>query len=192
MTPMRARSPASPPPDVPRAREITEGMRGDDVIAVKHGLSRAGYLRWGAFTPLWGPSVIAAAQHFRERPRRTARAWLLRAAHACRAGRHASQGPRRGVGLRCPLDRIDAALLRSRCGRAGDCHSWRNRRRGRPPVRAPGPDRLHPGPSVPARRAAVPAGAARLLGLRHGLPLRRQGDDRRARLQRPGGIPALS
>ena len=53
-----------PPPDVPRAREITEGMRGDDVIAVKHALSRAGYLRWGAFTPLWGPSVIAAAQHF--------------------------------------------------------------------------------------------------------------------------------
>jgi peptidoglycan hydrolase-like protein with peptidoglycan-binding domain len=54
----------SSPPDVPRAREITEGMHGDDVVAVKHALSRAGYLRWGTFTPLWGPGVIAAAKNF--------------------------------------------------------------------------------------------------------------------------------
>jgi peptidoglycan hydrolase-like protein with peptidoglycan-binding domain len=53
-----------PPPDVPRCREITEGMQGVDVIAVKRALSRAGYIRWGSFTALWGAGAIAAVKHF--------------------------------------------------------------------------------------------------------------------------------
>jgi hypothetical protein len=51
-------------PDVPRCREITEGMRGVDVVGVKRALSRAGYMRWGAFTDLWRPGAIAAVKRF--------------------------------------------------------------------------------------------------------------------------------
>jgi hypothetical protein len=39
------------PPAVPHPPDIDKGMHGDDVIAVKHALSRAGYLPWGNFTP---------------------------------------------------------------------------------------------------------------------------------------------
>jgi hypothetical protein len=51
-------------PSVPRAREICEGMHGDDVVAVKRALSRAGYLPWGKFTPVWDAGAIAAVQPF--------------------------------------------------------------------------------------------------------------------------------
>jgi hypothetical protein len=56
----------SPPalPDVPHCRDITEGMQGVDVVAVKRALSRAGYLRWGQFTALWGDGAIAATTRF--------------------------------------------------------------------------------------------------------------------------------
>ncbi|MEP6893146.1 MAG: hypothetical protein ABI927_05135 [Gaiellaceae bacterium] len=53
-----------PPPDVPRCRDITEGMRGVDVVAVKRAVSRAGYMRWGTFTDLWGQSAVTATKHF--------------------------------------------------------------------------------------------------------------------------------
>jgi hypothetical protein len=52
------------PPDVPRGREIWQGMQGDDVVAVKRALSRAGYMRWGNFSPVWGAGAIAAVQPF--------------------------------------------------------------------------------------------------------------------------------
>jgi hypothetical protein len=52
------------PPSVPRCREIIEGMRGVDVVAVKRSLSRAGYMRWGSFTDLWGNGAIAAVKRF--------------------------------------------------------------------------------------------------------------------------------
>ena len=52
------------PPTVPHPRDIDKGMHGDDVIAVKHALSRAGYLPWGNFTPLWDDAIMAAIQPF--------------------------------------------------------------------------------------------------------------------------------
>jgi peptidoglycan hydrolase-like protein with peptidoglycan-binding domain len=53
-------------PSVPRAREIREGMHGDDVVAVKRALSRAGYLRWGTFTAVWDAGAIAAVKPFQD------------------------------------------------------------------------------------------------------------------------------
>jgi peptidoglycan hydrolase-like protein with peptidoglycan-binding domain len=54
------------PPEVPRAREIWKEMRGDDVVAVKRALSRAGYMRWGTFSPVWGAGAIAAVRPFQK------------------------------------------------------------------------------------------------------------------------------
>lgn len=54
----------SSPPSVPRCRGIIEGTQGDDVVAVKRALSRAGYIRWGNFTPLWGAFAVKAAKRF--------------------------------------------------------------------------------------------------------------------------------
>jgi hypothetical protein len=53
-------------PDVPRCRGIIEGTEGDDVLAVKRALSRAGYIRWGAFSPIWGEFAVKAAKRFQE------------------------------------------------------------------------------------------------------------------------------
>jgi hypothetical protein len=62
---MRARAtPASSRPDVRRPRAIIEGTRGADVVAVKRALSRAGYMRWGTFTPLWGEFAVRATKRF--------------------------------------------------------------------------------------------------------------------------------
>jgi cell wall-associated NlpC family hydrolase len=41
-------------------------MQGDDVVAVKRALSRAGYMRWGNFSPVWGPGAIAAVKPFQQ------------------------------------------------------------------------------------------------------------------------------
>jgi hypothetical protein len=60
----KVKSAAVSAPSVPRGREIREGMRGDDVVAVKRALSRAGYLPWGKFTPVWDAVAIAAVQPF--------------------------------------------------------------------------------------------------------------------------------
>ena len=47
--------------------EIAEALaRGVDVLAVKRALSRAGYLRWGNFTPLWGEFAAKAAKKFQQ------------------------------------------------------------------------------------------------------------------------------
>lgn len=57
---------ASSPPNVRRCRLITDGTQGVDVLAVKRALSRAGYLRWGNFTPLWGEFAAKAAKKFQQ------------------------------------------------------------------------------------------------------------------------------
>jgi hypothetical protein len=57
---------ASSPPSVRRCRLISEGTQGVDVLAVKRALSRAGYLRWGSFTMLWGPFAVKAARQFQQ------------------------------------------------------------------------------------------------------------------------------
>ena len=41
-------------------------MQGNDVVAVKRALSRAGYMRWGQFTPLWGEFAVKATKKFQE------------------------------------------------------------------------------------------------------------------------------
>jgi hypothetical protein len=55
---------ASSPPSVRRCRLISLGTKGDDVIAVKRALSRAGYISWGPFTALWGRFAAEAARQF--------------------------------------------------------------------------------------------------------------------------------
>jgi peptidoglycan hydrolase-like protein with peptidoglycan-binding domain len=57
---------ASPPPNARRCRLITEGTQGVDVVAVKRALSRAGYVRWGSFTPVWGEFAVKAAKKFQQ------------------------------------------------------------------------------------------------------------------------------
>ena len=60
----RVRSHAVSAPTVIRAREIRIGMHGDDVVAVKRALSRAGYLPWGTFTPVFDQATVAVLKRF--------------------------------------------------------------------------------------------------------------------------------
>jgi hypothetical protein len=48
-------------------RVLKPGFRGRDVIAVKRALSRAGYLKWGKFTPIFGPFAKKALIKFQAR-----------------------------------------------------------------------------------------------------------------------------
>lgn len=45
-------------------RTIRPGTNGADVIAVKRALSRAGFMRWGGFTPTWGEHAVRACRAF--------------------------------------------------------------------------------------------------------------------------------
>jgi len=51
-------------PVVPLPRPIILGSHGPDVIAVKHALSRAGYINWGNFTSTWGTYARKALHQF--------------------------------------------------------------------------------------------------------------------------------
>jgi cell wall-associated NlpC family hydrolase len=55
---------AALPPVVPFVRVLVPGTSGRDVIAVKRALSRAGFMEWGEFTPVWGPFAQAALKAF--------------------------------------------------------------------------------------------------------------------------------
>jgi cell wall-associated NlpC family hydrolase len=52
------------PPAVPLPRAIRHGTRGPDVVGAKRALSRAGYMQWGRFTPMWGDFAVTAAKRF--------------------------------------------------------------------------------------------------------------------------------
>jgi hypothetical protein len=52
------------PPVVPFVRPLTEGTSGNDVLAVKRALSRAGYIKWGEFTRIWGKYAAQACKNF--------------------------------------------------------------------------------------------------------------------------------
>jgi cell wall-associated NlpC family hydrolase len=41
-------------------------MHGGDVVAVKRALSRAGYMQWGTFSPVWGDAAVASVQAFQK------------------------------------------------------------------------------------------------------------------------------
>jgi peptidoglycan hydrolase-like protein with peptidoglycan-binding domain len=45
-------------------RTIRPGTVGNDVVAVKRALSRAGFMKWGNFTPTWGPNAVRACKAF--------------------------------------------------------------------------------------------------------------------------------
>lgn len=47
-------------------RPLGKGSVGRDVIAVKRALSRAGFMRWQKFTPLFGPFMESAMKKFQE------------------------------------------------------------------------------------------------------------------------------
>jgi len=47
-------------------RTIRPGSKGRDVISVKRALSRAGFMQWGAFTPMWGPHAVRACKAFQQ------------------------------------------------------------------------------------------------------------------------------
>lgn len=51
-------------PQTPLARPIIRGTKGQDVIAVKRALSRAGYISWTQFTDVAGPYFINAVHKF--------------------------------------------------------------------------------------------------------------------------------
>jgi cell wall-associated NlpC family hydrolase len=55
-----------PPPKVGLARPIRHGTKGADVVAVKRALSRAGFMRWGGFTQMWGPGAEDACKAFQK------------------------------------------------------------------------------------------------------------------------------
>ncbi len=50
----------------PFGRVLRAGMRGPDVLAMKRALSRAGYGRWTAFTPLFGPFTVTLLKRFQK------------------------------------------------------------------------------------------------------------------------------
>jgi murein DD-endopeptidase MepM/ murein hydrolase activator NlpD len=47
-------------------RQLKLGSVGRDVVAVKRALSRAGYIRWGKFTPVYGPYLVKAMKTFQK------------------------------------------------------------------------------------------------------------------------------
>lgn len=51
-------------PNVAFPRPLVIGSKGKDVIAVKRALSRAGYMKWGVFTPTWGEFARNATHAF--------------------------------------------------------------------------------------------------------------------------------
>lgn len=53
-------------PIVPLPRNLILGTKGRDVIAVKRALSRAGYIKWGDFTPVWGTYARTALHNFQK------------------------------------------------------------------------------------------------------------------------------
>ena len=55
---------AALPPIVPFVRVLEPGTAGRDIVAVKRALSRAGYMEWGDFTPIWGPFAQTALKRF--------------------------------------------------------------------------------------------------------------------------------
>jgi Putative peptidoglycan binding domain len=57
------------PPVVPYTRKLHLGSTGRDVIAVKRALSRAGFMDWGDFTPLWGRYAVTACKNFQKAKR---------------------------------------------------------------------------------------------------------------------------
>lgn len=51
---------------VPFKRPIKRGSRGRDVVAIKRALSRAHYIKWGGFTPVFGPFAVKALRKFQQ------------------------------------------------------------------------------------------------------------------------------
>lgn len=51
---------------VPFTRSVKRGSRGRDVIAVKRALSHAGYIKWGGFTPIFGPFAVKSLRKFQQ------------------------------------------------------------------------------------------------------------------------------
>jgi hypothetical protein len=51
-------------PTVPLPRVLHEGFVGDDVVAVKRALSRAGFMEWGNFTNVFGANLTRAVTAF--------------------------------------------------------------------------------------------------------------------------------
>jgi cell wall-associated NlpC family hydrolase len=51
-------------PTVPLARPIILGTKGQDVIAVKRSLSRAGYIKWDSFTDVAGQYCMESVHEF--------------------------------------------------------------------------------------------------------------------------------
>jgi peptidoglycan hydrolase-like protein with peptidoglycan-binding domain len=52
--------------DVPFGVTVELGTRGKPALAVKRALSRAGYIKWGAFTPLFGPFAARSLKSFQK------------------------------------------------------------------------------------------------------------------------------
>jgi cell wall-associated NlpC family hydrolase len=52
---------------IPLRRGIKQGMHGKDAIAVKRALSKAGFVRWGGFTPIFGPFAARALKKFQRK-----------------------------------------------------------------------------------------------------------------------------
>lgn len=53
-------------PIVPLPRNLMSGSKGQDVIAVKRALSHAGFMQWGQFTNVYGPSTRNAVHAFQK------------------------------------------------------------------------------------------------------------------------------
>ena len=49
---------------IPLSRKMRLGTKGIDVVGVKRGLSRAGYMEWGEFNELYGENMVRAVKAF--------------------------------------------------------------------------------------------------------------------------------
>jgi hypothetical protein len=107
---------ASLPPDVPRCRGIRDGTRGVDVVAVKRGLSRAGYIRWGNFTPVWGEFAVKATQEFqKDKGIKPLTGYYGSLTHAALVKSH-----RKGSRTEFAFDAYSIALMRDQCAQLAE------------------------------------------------------------------------
>lgn len=51
---------------IPFGRQLKVGKRGKDVAAVKRALSRAGFIRWGKFSRVYGPFMRKSVKNFQK------------------------------------------------------------------------------------------------------------------------------
>lgn len=73
-------------------RELKRGDVGMDVVAVKRAMSKAGYIRWGGFTPVFGPFFERTVKKFQADHKLTVTGRYDKRTHAVLADKRDKKG----------------------------------------------------------------------------------------------------